>query len=86
MGVQTLRKWLRQPTCCREILEERYDTLEFFLKIENLDLKRELKQCLRSVPNVPSLLHRMKCYPSVADWEHAFKVSDYITVNHNKVT
>ncbi|CAF4426275.1 unnamed protein product, partial [Adineta steineri] len=53
IGSRKLRSWCLKPCRSSEILERRYDVIEFFLDTNQHELMRTLRDHLKPIVNIP---------------------------------
>ncbi|CAF0796301.1 unnamed protein product [Rotaria sordida] len=59
IGNRKLRSWCLKPCRSPEILQRRYDVIQFFLDPNQYELLRTLRDHLKSIVNIPSLLRKV---------------------------
>ncbi|CAF1403719.1 unnamed protein product [Adineta steineri] len=59
IGSRKLRSWCLKPCRSSEILERRYDVIEFFIDTNQQELMRTLRDHLKLIVNIPTLLRKL---------------------------
>ncbi|UJR31066.1 hypothetical protein I4U23_018576 [Adineta vaga] len=59
IGNRKLRSWCLKPCRSPEILERRYDVIQFFLDPNQHELMRTLRDYLKPIVNIPTLLRKL---------------------------
>jgi DNA mismatch repair protein MSH5 len=69
IGKKILRKWFLRPLVHGNMIKERQDTIEFFLRAANNDLVAALTNNLRRIKDLQRILGRIRTSSSsVTDW------------------
>ncbi|RHZ76807.1 hypothetical protein Glove_192g13 [Diversispora epigaea] len=76
IGKRLLKQWMLRPTLDLAVLEERFCTIECFLKTDNLEISNQLASCLKHIKNIPKIIEKMKGKLNVKDWQYALQVND----------
>ncbi|CAF1142130.1 unnamed protein product [Adineta ricciae] len=59
VGSRKLRSWCLKPCRSPDVLERRYDVIEFFLNPNQHELMRMLREQLKPIVNIPALLRKV---------------------------
>ncbi|KAJ3118199.1 MutS protein msh5 [Phlyctochytrium bullatum] len=73
-GAAMLRTWFMRPSTNLRIIEERLDTISYFIEPSNQALAHELRVCLGNMKNIPKILHNMKMKTTVQEWQAVLKI------------
>ncbi|KAK9707677.1 hypothetical protein K7432_010054 [Basidiobolus ranarum] len=72
IGNQLLRLWLLRPSRDLEVINERLDITEFFLRPESAYLADQLRNCLKQIRNVPRVMERLLGRTTVHEWQFVY--------------
>lgn len=74
LGKKRLKLWFQRPLRNKAELEQRFQTIEFFLSTDKTPLHQELQMLLSKQTNVIRIISQLRIKPSLSDWEGLIKV------------
>jgi len=84
-GKNLLKQWFLSPTQDISIIESRLDAIEFFLRHENREFRRQLMLILKAIKDIPRILTRITTHQlksSFIDWKNLyFSISYALKIN-----
>ncbi|TRY93340.1 hypothetical protein DNTS_007724 [Danionella cerebrum] len=73
-GSRLLRQWLHRPTRDLDTLSRRQEVIRFFTSPRNFADLSTLQSCLRSINNIPTMLHKMTVSnPKFPVWQALYR-------------
>ncbi|KAJ3219469.1 MutS protein msh5 [Dinochytrium kinnereticum] len=74
-GSLLLKNWFLRPSMDVRVINNRLDTIEFFLHPQHQAMVLELRGCLQNIKNIPKILHHMKTRTTLLEWQAVLKFS-----------